>query len=1133
MFMKRNAIFLVLLLLTSFLAMYSGNNQTTLKENVHKSSIQAGTQLSNGSNFEWGNTYTSSKDNDDVEVRAYDSAVDEDGNIYVVGRHSTGFSVQGVSVVPTNINGGSGIFLLKFSSNGTIEWGIGSETAGTLVPSAGGFAVDVDNNGFVYVGGRVDFSAGSGYFKFGNVSTATPGPFLAKISDNGTPIWGSSASSPAGGQGSIYDIIVDDFGEIFIVGTYLGVLNYNGNANTCTADDTNTEYRPFIAYVNETGYWERCEELSPDDSYDHQSVATGIVEYGNHLFVSVTNNSQVSGQNQAYVPTVIKFNKTQFMHSNNLSDLGIEWETSILSSVSGQNTLMSVDWAGNSAYIGGGIAIDSQGEIVIVGHARAGASSSDYDPWAAKLSQNGTILWYEEYSHISSEMAWVTDVAIAENDDIVISAQVKSSILGSNYGGNDDAAILHVSSNGSLKRVIAAGGSGYEAFYSIENGIDGELIAVGAAFSGAFGTTSINSNHYQLVVARFGADYDSDGNMNSADIDVDGDGVSNTIDECEYSPIYYISSGSTDYDSDGCKDDTEDDDDDNDGIEDSNDSCPTGTIAWVPTNLTDQDNDGCQDSSEDLDDDADGYLDQQDLCPKTFGNSSVSGDLGCVDSDGDGRSDFNDQFPDDYSEWQDSDMDQVGDNADPFEYDASQWEDADGDGHGDNPYGTLGDKFPLNPDRWQDSDDDGYPDEDDLFPNEKSQWADQDGDGYGDNALGDRADAFPEDYSEWLDSDFDGVGDKTDQFPYDVSQQYDSDGDGYGDAEDGNRADRFPNDSTQWSDIDYDGYGDNPNGTSPDAFPTDATQWLDSDGDGYGDNPAGRLYDEFPNNPTQWKDYDGDGLGDNQNGTDADPYLNDLDNDGFNDTIDLLPRFASPGDMDADGCLDKEDLFPEDSRECFDFDGDGEGDNSDPDDDNDGWADTDELREGTDPFSASSQPIDGFEVIIPGTEISLGAWDLIGMFGGFPLFIWIGFGFVTRNTRCTKYEAMLRDANTRDELEQVAHKWEYSLMLRMLGPHQGIRLERLRAELDDKFEAMDQTLSSIDTHDFDQTQMVVEEMNDTEKHVPEFFAQKDKPSIEDAAHKTDDNGYEWFTSQDGINFYRLIGSQADWTKLEN
>tara|TARA_B110000881_G_C18074985_1_gene270735 strand:- start:49 stop:516 length:468 start_codon:yes stop_codon:yes gene_type:complete len=155
------------------------------------------------------------------------------------------------------------------------------------------------------------------------------------------------------------------------------------------------------------------------------------------------------------------------------------------------------------------------------------------------------------------------------------------------------------------------------------------------------------------------------------------------------------------------------------------------------------------------------------------------------------------------------------------------------------------------------------------------------------------------------------------------------------------------------------------------------------------------------------------------------------------------------------------------------------------------------------------------------------------MFGGIPLFAWIGFGFVTRNTRCAKYESMLREANTRDELESVAYKWEYSLMLRMLGPHQGIRLERLRAELDDVFESQNQKLSSIDNHEFDQTQIVVEEMNDTEKQVPELISESDRPSIEDAAHNTDDNGYEWFTVQDGTNFYRTIGSQADWTRLEN
>ena len=58
-------------------------------------------------------------------------------------------------------------------------------------------------------------------------------------------------------------------------------------------------------------------------------------------------------------------------------------------------------------------------------------------------------------------------------------------------------------------------------------------------------------------------------------------------------------------------------------------------------------------------------------------------------------------------------------------------------------------------------------------------------------------------------------------------------------------------------------------------------------------------------------------------------------------------------------------------------------------------------------------------------------------------------------------------------------------------------------------------------------------MNNSEKQVPELNSQSDYPSIKDVAHKMDDNGYEWFTAQDGTNFYRTIDSQADWTKLEN
>jgi len=337
-------------------------------------------------------------------------------------------------------------------------------------------------------------------------------------------------------------------------------------------------------------------------------------------------------------------------------------------------------------------------------------------------------------------------------------------------------------------------------------------------------------------------------------------------------------------------------------------------------------------------------------------------------------------------------------------------------------------------------------------------------------------------------------------------------------------ADKFPDDPTQWGDIDGDGYGDNSTGNNPDAFPTDATQWSDMDGDGYGDNPTGRLYDLFPDNPTQWEDADGDGLGDNQSGTYADPYLNDFDNDGYNDTMDILPRLASPGDLDNDGCMDDDDAFVDNALECLDTDLDGIGNNADADDDNDEWTDADEIRANTDPLDPNSTPVDSFEIQIG--NIGLGAWDLIGIFGGVPIFAWIAFGFVTRNSRCARYEEQLNEANSREELEQVALRWEYSLMLRLLGPHQGIRLERLRSELDDKFENAELLI----TNEFEDTVTDIDHTPIVESKSKLLVSLPGIPSPETPADQVDENGYSWL-SYEGKNWYRAEDG-ANWTEHE-
>jgi hypothetical protein len=699
-----------------------------------------------------------------------------------------------------------------------------------------------------------------------------------------------------------------------------------------------------------------------------------------------------------------------------------------------------------------------------------------------------------------------------------------------------------------------------------------DSVASNPHVSAGFEALATETSNPPVILGR---DTDSDGVIDFADVfpsdrfewlDSDNDGFGDNGDEC---PLQWGNSttdreGCADLDGDGVSDLTDSfvsdgtqwSDLDSDGFGDNltgvrGDFCPSvfGLSARNNTyGCPDTDFDGWADSqdhfpnesSQWMDSDGDGYGDEfngfeGDSCILTPGNSTIDR-FGCIDTDGDGTSDKNDAFPNNPTQTTDRDGDGYGDNqsadatqVDRFPSDTTQWEDADEDGYGDNQNGNLPDRFPYDPDSWQDSDLDGVADEDDAFPNERSQSEDLDGDGYGDNPDGENPDAFPSNPDEWLDTDGDFVGNNEDAFPFDPSQTTDTDGDGFGDNPVGNGADRFPGDPSQWMDIDGDGYGDNQSGAFPDAFITDPTQWSDVDGDGYGDNPGGRQADAFPNDPTQWEDLDGDGLGDSESGNNPDPFLFDFDNDGYNDSIDPLPKLASPGDLDNDGVLDEDDLFPEDFREWADNDGDGVGDNADNDDDNDGWLDADELREGTDPFSSSEQPVDSFEIVIPGTAVGLGAWDLIGIFGGVPLFIWIGFGFITRNGRTAKYEEKLRAATTRDELESVARQWEYSLMLRMLGPHQGIRLERLRAELDDVFERQNQTLSSLEQSEYNQTQLVQNEMNQNEKEVPEINL---KPDI-NAVGNPDENGYEWITSEDGANFYRTIGSSDEWIKFEN
>ena len=523
-------------------------------------------------------------------------------------------------------------------------------------------------------------------------------------------------------------------------------------------------------------------------------------------------------------------------------------------------------------------------------------------------------------------------------------------------------------SDGDLSWTIAQGADAFPS--DVTQWVDGDSDSYGDNQTGnnPDGCPSVFGNSTNPVLGCLDQDGDSwaDTNdvlpndasqWNDSDSDGYGDNSSGTeADDCPMVPGSSFQNGTF-----GCPDG------DTDGWSDGEDEFPS-----EPTQNADSDGDGFGDNLSGV---------NGDNCPTIGGNSSVDRQ-GCIDSDGDGRSD-----PD--SLWTEVD------GADSAPNESTQWADADGDGYGDNIGGFQGDECPAvagnsSIDRYGcvDGDGDGYSDANDDFPANASEWLDSDGDNIGDNS-----DLCPnEDSTNWDadqdgcidDNDGDDVGNNVDLCPLENATGWDQDNDGCIDDSDSDGVkdpdDAFPNDENETADSDSDGVGDN-----ADVFPSDPSQSEDADSDGYGDAPTGTNPDACPTEAGNSSvgalgciDTDGDGVRDSDDDLPLDSnHTSDIDSDGIGDSADACPNNFGTSVVDRLGCTDSDgdgrsdpnatwlvgdgaDAFPGDDSQWTDSDGDGYGDNTSgntpdsclttlgtsfqdkfgcPDADSDGWSD--------------------------------------------------------------------------------------------------------------------------------------------------------------------------------------------------
>jgi len=517
-------------------------------------------------------------------------------------------------------------------------------------------------------------------------------------------------------------------------------------------------------------------------------------------------------------------------------------------------------------------------------------------------------------------------------------------------------------------------------FTGLDANREGRAIIAGSyrnAFSPISGQQSITDGSQNVFLITFS-------------FDADGDGLLNSADSCPYGASDWLSSPSTDYDSDGCKDDdVEDPDDDNDGRLDPLDSanplwgedrCERGELDWSSEqSVNDYDVDGCLDTSpEDSDDDNDGVPDPANLTFPTNGEdfchqgtlnwtsstlTDYDGD-GCKDADAEDPDDDNDGIPDPAdpqspSQGEDycprGDRDWISGEMTDYDGDGCRDDgedlDDDGDGIPDEadgcPIGTLG----WTPSTLTDHDSDGCRDD--------GEDLDDDGDGIPDEADGcpigtigwtpstltDHDSDGCRDDGEDLDDDNDTISDSDDDCPRGVinwdsdptTTDYDSDGchDDYEDLDDDN--DQIPDPLGPTADVgeDYCARGE---------LGWNSTSDSDHDGDGCRDD--GEDLDDDRDNRIDSEDACPTGMigWDSQNTTldhDSDGCRDDEDMDDDGDSI-LDPSVENLPQRGEDYCAKGMTGWISNSQ--TDNDGDGCNDNTeDSDDDNDGIEDEKDL----------------------------------------------------------------------------------------------------------------------------------------------------------------------------------------------
>ena len=403
--------------------------------------------------------------------------VDQAGNVYTVGSFlgTVDFDPGPGTSYLTSPPSSSGGFVMKLDSDGNFIFAKAFD--GSAICAS--IFVDADQN--IYLSGfytsTVDFDPGVGVFNITSAHDADV--FICKLDSQGNFVLALSLGG-VGSDGWPNPVCVDGQGNIYATGTFSGINDFDPGPGTYNLTTGNTNYRIFVVKINALG------ELL---------YAYGIGENGSgkgaSIHVDSDENVYVTGTFEGTVdfdpgPAVTNLTSSGYadIFMLKLDASGNHVYSKALIGSGSNGGISTIDAAGN-LYLTGSFQASLDFDPSVGTHFLTSVGSSD--AFACKFDSGGNLIWANSFGGLNAVEG--TDVAIDSEGNVYIVGNYlwladfdpdDSITYNINSNGSRDAYVSKLSPSGDFVYALGLGGLNSETGRGIALGPNGEVHVTGS-----------------------------------------------------------------------------------------------------------------------------------------------------------------------------------------------------------------------------------------------------------------------------------------------------------------------------------------------------------------------------------------------------------------------------------------------------------------------------------------------------------------------------------------------------------------------------------------------------------------------------------------------------------------------------